>query len=244
MNHSRGNALFMILIAVALFAALSYALTQSGRGGASINKETARTYASLLLQQSAQISSSLQRMKILYGCSENKFNLYTDNYVNNAGNPINYPNSKANTDGTCDLYSANGGGMAALTISEAAFDMEHPDVLNISGKPTAWRPGHLKFDVGQIAGLGTDGPSGTASANDLMIHVNYLNKDTCRAVNELAGVNNPDGDPPVITLNGATSPYDEGTFNGTAIWQGYPVSCRTAGASPPVYQYTFVLLER
>lgn len=63
-RHQRGNALFLILIAVALFAALSYVITQSGRGSGTLDKETALISAGQLTEYPATLRAAATRMII------------------------------------------------------------------------------------------------------------------------------------------------------------------------------------
>ncbi|MCB9991949.1 MAG: hypothetical protein H6867_11385 [Rhodospirillales bacterium] len=64
-KEESGNVLFLILIAVALFAALSYAVTQSTRsGGGDAGRETSKISSAQLTQYPAGIRTSLVRMII------------------------------------------------------------------------------------------------------------------------------------------------------------------------------------
>lgn len=73
MANSRGNALFIILIAVILFGAMSYAVTQSERGGKSVDSEKERVEAALIAEYASLLQQTVQRM-LLTGTSASNLN--------------------------------------------------------------------------------------------------------------------------------------------------------------------------
>lgn len=60
----QGNTLFLILIAVVLFAALSYAISSSSRGGGDISKEAASISAAAIMQFPAAVEMGIFRMRL------------------------------------------------------------------------------------------------------------------------------------------------------------------------------------
>lgn len=67
-NKESGNVLFLILIAVALFAALSYAVTQSSRsGGSGTDEESNLINSSVMTQYPAALRTAILRMSISGG---------------------------------------------------------------------------------------------------------------------------------------------------------------------------------
>lgn len=63
-KQQKGNVLFLILIAVALFAALSYAVTQSSRSGGDASKETNVINTASLTQYPNSVRTSVLRLII------------------------------------------------------------------------------------------------------------------------------------------------------------------------------------
>lgn len=110
----RGNALFLILIAVALFAALSYAISTSGRGSGSIEKEKSEIVRAQLVQIGAAMSQAILRMRI-NGCRD------TEISVENGGTNV---NASTPSDGSCKLFDPNGGGLAPMNTGPYAANIE------------------------------------------------------------------------------------------------------------------------
>ena len=176
MNQSpRGNVLFLILIAVALFAALSYAVTSSTRSSSgNINSDKDSLIASQILQYGATIASAKDRMRLINGCSA------TDLSFEWQGSPDydNYAHSPAVAD-KCKLFNPAGGGVTFRTMRQLVA----PDMLEGDDTYTADDALWFAGDIG-IHQVGTTAP-------DLIYSVWYLSKSVCQEINKKLGITSP-----------------------------------------------------
>lgn len=165
-SSQNGNVLFLILIAVALFAALSYAITNSTRtNGNGISKEKATAYASQILQFGASMRQTISRMKLSNGCTDSTLDFYTPVYHKyTTTTPSNTVNTNASA--KCHLFDANGGNMVPVI----------PPVEALTTPTIAVGSGTSGMGAGavralQVKSVGTDGAAGDESANDLVFLV-------------------------------------------------------------------------
>ena len=182
-----GNVLFMILIAVALFAALSYAVTSSSRsGGNNASRESLQIEGAQIAQYVTGIQNSIMRMKISSDCDDTDISFE---------NPVvtGYGHTPAQAE-KCQVFHVNGGGM-----SYSAPDQKWLDAAQ-SAEPNY---GEFIF-TGQncVAGVGSGGPGfacwndGDMSNQELLLILPWITRELCIELNNRFGVTNPGGNPP------------------------------------------------
>lgn len=100
-ENERGSVLFYILIAVVLFAALSYTVGGMMRGGDAtmITEERSKLLAGEILDYARSIRQAIQHMKISNGCQDTDFR-FINNITAGYG---------ASVDTACDVFSPSGG---------------------------------------------------------------------------------------------------------------------------------------
>lgn len=181
---SSGNVLFLILIAVALFAALSYAVTSSSRtGDSSLSKDKAKIAASQIIQYATEVENGINRMLLINGAQNYALDLKHSTTV--------YQGTTSCAKTTCQLFHPEGGGVSARLLPEDFFDSQF-SLYTHRGKP--W------MRITKVLDVGSDKP-------DLVIGYFALRKEICDEINRRFGLPEPDAIP-VDKDYSATVAYD------------------------------------
>ncbi len=164
MKKEHGNALFLILIAVALFAALSYAVTQSGGGGGTIDKEQNIIKTALMMDQASLIKNHIQRLYILNEVDQVRFDSSAYNtagtvYVNGGG---------STTGGTVGVFDATDG------INAQYPPIELTTTPNINFAWTYFPNIHVTVSLAELG----------SSTDDEILFVSNLTKTACEQINK------------------------------------------------------------
>jgi hypothetical protein len=170
-TSEKGNVLFLILIAVALFAALSYAVTQSTRsGGSDASKETNLVNAAGLTQYPASIKTSITRMLISNGTTPAEllfdlppFTALTTTALQSRG--VFYPTTT----------SGGGGGGTYIDAPSSVMANNLPGVWAFNSE-------------NQVTNIGTS--SGTTDANnaDIISFLSGVKQSTCDSIHQRLGL--------------------------------------------------------
>jgi hypothetical protein len=232
-NNQRGNVLFLILIAVALFAALSYAVTQSSRSGGDASRETNILNAAQLTQYPTSIRTAVLRLvidgfqdtNILYNVPSGGFTAASEPY---------------------EVFATIGGG--------AIYQRAPVEVMQVGGaNPTGVWSINMDFEVGEL-GRTAAGNTG----NELIAFLPGITTSVCTRINLEANIiaSPADSNPAFGSDVTGTADGDVGknitllTQYGTtnvsvpSALDGFPFGCFTTGSGDGVNVLYTVILER
>lgn len=201
-HNAKGNILFLILLAVVLFAALSYAVTSSMRGGGKdAGAESARTGAASILQYMALVRSEVQRLMLVNDCAYQNIDFRSNLYKRYDGSNVDSGMAAAVPKTGCAVFTAYGGAISPQTFEkyEAAGFSAYASV----NSPNLWRAGHFAFRWANRINEGTSEP-------DIIMMLFGIAPDVCKPMMGLSpnealpgdtwDYNTPARDaPPVIT---------------------------------------------
>lgn len=170
-SSQSGNVLFLILIAVALFAALSYVVAEMMRGASptAILDEKAGVYASEILDYGRSLRQAVQNVRI-NGCDDTDISFVNSTISGYAHTPA--------ADDTCQIFAPDGGSMTYV----------EPDanwLARISPVPTL--QGQWYFPASTCVldiGNGSTGCDSDSSDNeDLIVILPYIKQEVCELIN-------------------------------------------------------------
>lgn len=236
-SPEKGSALFLILVGVALFAALSYTVADMMRTGNPnmITEEKARLFAEEMLGYARSMRQAAQSVRISNGCQDLQISFETPALTG-------YAHSPATADG-CMIFNEAGGAINYLPPVHEWLDDAVTSPLH-----GQWFFGANNCFPGTgsaTAGCDSDNVNNEAIAAALP----HVRKEVCLQANKLLGITNPNNDAPVLTITGTYAPVKfTGTQSDGASLNtgGRMVGCFKSDGTLPANTYHFyqILLPR
>jgi len=230
-SRESGSALIYILIAIALFAALSYAVAQMMRGGdGTTNEELRRLQATEILQFGRSLRTAVQGMEI-DGIADTEISFETAAVAG-------YANGGCGGN-ECKIFSPAGGGMN-YSAPVAADWLDQSQVAGANFGQWVFSGDNA------VANVGTAAP-------DLLVMLPWVTRSLCTEINDLLSVTNPGGIPPQDNGNADVSTKFTGTYTasqsiggGDPEIEGQRAGCFEGAGAPAAGTYHFfqVLIAR
>lgn len=177
-RSTSGNAVVLVLIGVALFGALAYTFMRGAKQGqGNLTKQQAKIAAQELLDFLGTVEKATNKLRSR-GCSESDISFAntgdTGPFVA-ANDPATAP-----SDGSCDIFNSSGGGLN-FNMNWEKYQISLAEITQYAaGNENQY--GNIYFRIGTASTVDV----GTA-ANDLMMHLNFVQPEICRQFNLLQG---------------------------------------------------------
>lgn len=217
-----GNALFFVLIGIALFAALSFTVVRMSRSTSKMSTQDARLSAQQLLSFAEHMAGAVQGVMLQNGCTLSQVSFENSS----VGGYLN-----ASAPDKCKVFDAAGGGRTYLDPPPEAIDPGASDPL----AGTYYFTGNTCVDGQGSGSIGSCASDGVAN-EELLLIVPFVTGETCDAVNQI--------------LKRPNTPTDAGSsFSGTkftgslndgfALSATYPSGCYHSSGGAPAAGYHF-----
>jgi hypothetical protein len=227
-NREDGNVLFLILIAIVLFAALSYAVSQSTRGGGiDPSDEKAELLAAEILNYVTAMQTAITRLQVSHGCEDTEISFE---------NPVvsGYINTNAPSDKSCHVFDPAGAGMSWREPPEDVWRFSGAASVNGIGKYKGSCPGY----------------SDPASCADLLMRfmIASSGKKLCSHLNKMINLKD-NQEPPVSSAWTNEASKFTGSYTGTHHIAIVPLlnkmmGCYRRHATSDEYVFYAVLIPR
>ena len=185
-NNESGNAFFIVMLTVVLFAALMYTFSRGIRqGSTNLTEKQAKIEASDIITYAQKVERGVQRV---YSKG------YSENNISFENSFFSGPENASCTDDRCRVFSPTGGGISYRALQDAW-----------SNSATHWIfTGHT-----QVLGIGND--CAADNCVELLMMIEDVPNRLCQALNEELGVTGASAPPPADA--GVDTVYYTSVFN-------------------------------